>query len=145
MKELELKNAPKTIALGITFNSKGEVLMIKRNPKDQDDYLGGDILSWTFPGGVVEFAESAPEAAVRELRNETGYIVGAYDLINQRLYPGSNVYINYVACKLLSDSQFEITDIHEVEEIKWVKTYDIKNHVSSDLDESLANYLGVLN
>ena len=144
MDEIELKNAPKTIALGIIFNDNGEVLMIKRNPKDQDDHLGGHKLSWVFPGGVVEFAESSPEAVVREVRNETGYIVGAYDLINQRLYPGSNVYINYIACKLLSDAQFEITDVHEVEEVKWVKPEEIKSLITSDLDEALANYLGIL-
>lgn len=34
-----------------------------------------DPPQWTMPGGGVEFAETAEEAAVRELREETGYDV----------------------------------------------------------------------
>lgn len=36
---------------------------------------------WGFPGGVMELGESAEEAAVREIREETGLIVAATKLI----------------------------------------------------------------
>lgn len=49
-------------AVGIIFNSKGEILLQKR----------GDSLKWGLPGGAVELDESFDEAAQREVFEETG-------------------------------------------------------------------------
>lgn len=38
-------------------------------------WIEGDEPSWTMPGGGVEFDESPAQAAVREVREETGYAV----------------------------------------------------------------------
>jgi len=45
-------------------NDDGELLFI-----DHEDYGG-----WVFPGGVVEANETFPEAAVREVREESGVV-----------------------------------------------------------------------
>lgn len=49
-------------AVGIVFNTRGEILLQKR----------GDSLKWGLPGGAVELDESFDEAAQREVFEETG-------------------------------------------------------------------------
>ena len=43
-----------------------EVLLLRRNPEAR--FMGG---VWVFPGGAVDAGESVPEAAVREVAEET--------------------------------------------------------------------------
>lgn len=52
----------------------GSVLLVRRaNPPD--------IGLWGFPGGHIEWGESLPEAAIRELREETGVIAEAGEVL----------------------------------------------------------------
>ncbi|MDX8403340.1 MAG: (deoxy)nucleoside triphosphate pyrophosphohydrolase [Mariprofundaceae bacterium] len=54
------------IALVAAFNKNKELLILKR----PDDVHQGGL--WSFPGGKVETAELPLQAAVRELKEETG-------------------------------------------------------------------------
>ncbi len=54
------------IALTAAFNSSRELLLLKR---PDDAHCGG---LWSFPGGRVEAGETPLNAAVRELKEETG-------------------------------------------------------------------------
>ncbi|HKI60042.1 MAG TPA: (deoxy)nucleoside triphosphate pyrophosphohydrolase [Mariprofundaceae bacterium] len=54
------------IALVAAFNSDREVLLLKR----PDNVHQGNL--WSFPGGKVDEGETPLDAAVRELREETG-------------------------------------------------------------------------
>ncbi|MBY0597933.1 NUDIX hydrolase [Bacillus bingmayongensis] len=56
---------------GCVCNEKGEVLLQKR----------GDNEGWGFPGGAMEIGESAEETAIREIREETGYMVEVDEFI----------------------------------------------------------------
>lgn len=47
---------------GCIFNDKGEVLLQHR----------GDFDKWGFPGGAVELGETPEQAAIREVKEETG-------------------------------------------------------------------------
>lgn len=138
---MELDKNLKIISLAIVKNENDEVLIIKR--KKQDDELGGVKLTWAFPGGVVEEHESVVDAAVRETQEETGYMVVAHDLVSKRIFPNSTVYINYVSCELLSDLPSDVTDTHEVAEVKWVLPTELKNYFTSDLDKGVALFLGL--
>lgn len=51
---------------GILFNHRGEVLL-----REPTHHFGG--YAWTFPKGAPEHGETAEEAALREVREETGY------------------------------------------------------------------------
>ena len=60
-----------TFVGGCIRNENGEVLLQKR----------GDSGRWGFPGGAIEPGETVQEAAVREIREETGLNVRVEKLI----------------------------------------------------------------
>lgn len=49
-------------AIGITFNKKGQLLLVKRR----------DIPIWVMPGGRIEPNETPQKAAIRESFEESG-------------------------------------------------------------------------
>ncbi len=51
---------------GIVVNDHGEILLQKRSKTKN---------RWGFPGGAMNIGESAEETAIREIQEETGYIV----------------------------------------------------------------------
>lgn len=57
---------------GWVENDQGKVLIQKRSPTE-------DL--WGFPGGMLNLGESAAEAAVREVQEETGFLVEIEALI----------------------------------------------------------------
>jgi 8-oxo-dGTP pyrophosphatase MutT (NUDIX family) len=80
------------VAAGVVLRD-GHVLVSRRRA---EDHLGG---FWEFPGGKIEPGETAPEAIVRELREEldvrdrTDIIMPAFDT------PGSNSCIMHCTSK----------------------------------------------
>lgn len=61
------------VAVGLIFNSIGEVLIAKRQ---SHQHLGG---CWEFPGGKIESGESVSSALKRELQEEIGIDVLAHE------------------------------------------------------------------
>lgn len=56
---------------GCLFDDAGRVLLQRR----------GDSNKWGFPGGAIELGETPEQAAIRELREETGLDVAVESLI----------------------------------------------------------------
>lgn len=67
---------------------QGEEVLLVRHQKGQDTY-------WLLPGGGVEYAETAPEAARREVMEETGLEVEVGDLalVAETLAPDSSRHL----------------------------------------------------
>ena len=60
-------------AYALLFDDEGRVLLALWNEKPQR--------LWTLPGGGVDLEETASEAAVREVREETGYEIELVQLL----------------------------------------------------------------
>ncbi|MFJ4556289.1 NUDIX hydrolase [Streptomyces massasporeus] len=76
-------NAPKANSLvpsvtAVARNEAGEVLLIHKTDNDL----------WALPGGGIDLGESAPDAAVRETKEETGFDVEVTGLIGIYTNPG---------------------------------------------------------
>jgi 8-oxo-dGTP diphosphatase len=57
-------------AYAVIVDDRERILLTWYNGKRRGEPM------WTLPGGGVEYAETLEEAVVREVREETGYIVG---------------------------------------------------------------------
>lgn len=62
----------------VAFDALGNVVLIKR--RDQE------VEVWSLPGGFVEIGETARNACVREMQEETGVSISADDLILINVY-----------------------------------------------------------
>ena len=60
------------MAAGVIIQNKaGEILLQKRS----------DSNKWGIPGGMLDYGESAEEAAIREVHEETGVDVAIIDML----------------------------------------------------------------
>ena len=91
---------------GVVVRDGDRVLVAERAPPRDGE--------WTVPGGYVEHDESAPEAAARELEEETGMRVDPSDLrllaTHHNEYPPLGIYtllIRYVVDRELTTGELE--------------------------------------
>ncbi|HEY1801233.1 MAG TPA: NUDIX hydrolase [Terriglobales bacterium] len=86
------------VGVGAVIVEAGRVLLIKRGHAPA---MG----EWSIPGGTMEVGETVREAVVREVREETGLIVEAADLLGvfDRVLRDSNdrVQFHYVLIDFL--------------------------------------------
>ena len=64
-------------SVAAVLSSEGRILLVKRN-------IEPGIGLWCLPGGFIETGESAPEAVVREVEEETGLRCRPEQLIDAR-------------------------------------------------------------
>ncbi|MCJ7804173.1 NUDIX hydrolase [Patescibacteria group bacterium] len=136
------KESKTFINLGVILNPKSEVLLIKRKKPEK----GKDeaILSWAFPGGKQKYNESRKECVEREVLAETGYRIKALKEISLRFHPEFPVAIVYHLCKTEDSKPIaEPSEPWEVEDIRWVKPGEIRELVTSNLDEKVSKELKI--
>ena len=106
----------------ITDDNKIEILAEKRGPLVSATGL------WCFPCGYLDYDEDLTDAVIREVKEETGYIlkrkdVNFIDIFSKPEGKKQNVGIRHIAFidndkKQISD--FEL-DTNEVTELKWIE------------------------
>jgi 8-oxo-dGTP diphosphatase len=104
---------PKVVA-GTLPERDGHVLLTRRSI---DPARG----LWTYPGGYVDFGESATDAALRETFEETGLTVELTGLHNVYTRPGAPVIIVYRA-RVTGGT---LTPCEENDAFEWVTPGDI--------------------
>ncbi len=75
----------------VIFDSEGRVLLVQQ---------GEEGRGWELPGGKVKKRESLPDAAVREVKEETGVDASPEQLVGVFFIPKENTYDWVVRCRL---------------------------------------------
>lgn len=109
------------------------VLMVRRRQQE------GKLL-WAFPGGGIEAGETAEQAAVREVAEETALEVKAVRIIGQRIHPDSGADMTYVACEPVA-GEARVEDAEELAEVAWISLEEIPTYVPWGLFPPVQDYL----
>jgi 8-oxo-dGTP diphosphatase len=112
---------------------EGKVLLVRRRIKEGS-------LSWQFPGGEIESGESASQAAVREVREETGLTVAGSKVLGERTHPNTGRTMIYVACAVV-DGQARVVDDDELDAIAWADQRRLTTYVPYPFYEPVQIYL----
>src|SRR5699024_6099992 len=80
---------------------------------------------WTFIAGEIEPGESATDAAVREVKEETGLLtIAAEREIGRRVHPKTGRTMIYLACSPTGKTDVFVGDEDELAEVRWVSFAD---------------------
>ncbi|MBA7596340.1 NUDIX domain-containing protein [candidate division WOR-3 bacterium] len=113
---------------------KGEkVLLIKT-----EDLKGNPV--WTFPKGIIEKGEKAKDAALREVREETGYdvkIVRLLDVVEYFFRREGELIKKSVKWFLMEPIKRMEEPDWEVSEITWIKYDEAKELLTYRSDRKL--------
>lgn len=107
---------PQPVVAAIVTSARG-VLAGKRNDGKPP---------WTFIAGEVEPGESIADAAVREVKEETGLEVRAgHHEIGRRVHPKTGRLMIYLACAPVGGTNVFVGDEEELAEVRWLSLADV--------------------
>lgn len=99
---------------------------------------------WTFIAGEVEPGESAADAAVREVKEETGLEVRAgHHEIGRRVHPKTGRTMIYLACTPVAGTDVFVGDAEELSEVAWLGLAEVDERMAG-MFEPVREHLGRL-
>lgn len=75
---------------------------------------------WGFISGEIEPGESPADAAVREVKEETGLRITTGSVIGRRVHPKTGRSLVYVQARPVRGNTVVVSDAEELAELKWV-------------------------
>jgi len=126
------------VGVGAVIVDRGRVLLVRRGTEP----LRGH---WSLPGGLIEVGESLEAGLIREVREETGLVVKAVELIEllDRIHrEGDRVRYHYViADYLCAVTGGEARAASDAEEVRWVERAEWNSHSALNLDPIAARVI----
>jgi 8-oxo-dGTP pyrophosphatase MutT (NUDIX family) len=123
---------------GGVVQEQGQLLMVKVQNLE-------GVITWTFPKGHVEKGENAPEAALREVLEETGYsceIVAPFETVEYFFKRGPQLVKKKVTWFLMKPlKKTGIHDADEVIETRWVPLAEAETLAKYKSDKQLLSKL----
>lgn len=75
---------------------------------------------WTFIAGEIEPGESPADAAIREVKEETGLVANYSQIIGRRVHPKTGRTMIYLACGPAEGTDVFVGDPEELAEVRWI-------------------------
>jgi len=111
---------PVRVAVGVIYNSLGEILLTKRSSAQHQGGL------WEFPGGKCGFGETIEQTLSRELSEELGITVDTVRPLIEIRHDYGDVKVELVV--FLVENFSGIASGLEEQPLKWVKPYELANY-----------------
>ena len=92
---------------------------------------------WTFPKGKLDVGETFEEAALREVREETGMHCSIVRFVGTTSYTHRKGRPKIVAYYLMQVDQGEFAPNDEVDELEWLAVETVASHLTWDRDQEL--------
>lgn len=97
---------------------------------------------WTFIAGEIEPGESQVDAAVREVKEETGLLVRAgHQEIGRRVHPKTGRTMIYLACAPIEGTDVIVGDEEELAEVRWLNLSEV-DELMPGVFEPVREHLG---
>lgn len=99
---------------------------------------------WTFIAGEIEPGESQADAAVREVKEETGLLVRAgHHEIGRRVHPKTGRTMIYLACLPTHGTEVFVGDAEELAEVRWLTLKEV-DELMPGVYEPVREHLGMV-
>lgn len=119
------------VVAAIVTSSKGVLVGRRRDGKPL----------WTFIAGEIEPGESPADAAVREVKEETGLrVMAAEREIGRRVHPHTGRTMIYLACSPTGKTDVFVGDPEELAEVRWLSLAEAEELLTG-LYEPVHQYL----
>jgi 8-oxo-dGTP diphosphatase len=102
---------PDVIVSAIVTSGRKVLFSRRRNEPD---------LPWAFIGGKITPGESPADAAIREVKEETGLRIAAGHEIGRRIHPVTGRWVVYIAAAPEGGTDVFVGDTEELAEVRWV-------------------------
>jgi DNA-binding transcriptional regulator YhcF (GntR family)/ADP-ribose pyrophosphatase YjhB (NUDIX family) len=96
---------------------------------------------WTFIAGEIEPGESPADAAVREVKEETGLRIRSGRVIGRRVHPQTGRTMVYMAARPTHGTDAFVGDDQELAEVRWVTLAQADQLMGGTMYEPVRNHL----
>jgi 8-oxo-dGTP pyrophosphatase MutT (NUDIX family)/predicted DNA-binding protein (UPF0251 family) len=96
---------------------------------------------WTFIAGEIEPGESPADAAIREVKEETGLRIRAGGVIGRRVHPRTGRTMVYMAARPTHGTDVFVGDPEELAEVRWVTPDQADELMGGAIYEPVRAYL----
>jgi 8-oxo-dGTP pyrophosphatase MutT (NUDIX family)/DNA-binding transcriptional regulator YhcF (GntR family) len=96
---------------------------------------------WTFIAGEIEPGESPADAAVREVKEETGLRIRSGRVIGRRVHPQTGRTMVYMAARPTHGTDAFVGDDQELAEVRWVSLAQADELTGGTIFEPVRNHL----
>lgn len=122
---------PQPVVAAIVTSSKGVLVARRQDGKPP----------WTFIAGEIEPGESPADAAVREVKEETGLRVTAGGIIGRRVHPKTKRTMVYMAATTTHGTDAFVGDEDELAEVRWVSLHEADELMGGMIFEPVNEHL----
>jgi 8-oxo-dGTP diphosphatase len=96
---------------------------------------------WTFIAGKIESGESPADAAVRDVKEETGLRIRAGGVIGRRVHPRTGRTMVYMAARPTHGTDVFVGDAEELAEVRWASLSEADELMSGQIFEPVRQHI----